>query len=192
MDTVTKKDKIMKKLYGLILVLLGFTSYSQNIESIGDINGSAYLRLSDDSLQYNIVRSDRNGNIVWAKDIVSSSTSVFDTTLDLYMVYGYTTINGNKILSNPGDYDYWLVVKTKTIESVIYPNPTRNNVFVFVSDVANNLRITLYDSANRIILQQRLIDYTTNIKLPKLATGLYLYRIENDLTTIRTGKLCVN
>jgi hypothetical protein len=108
------------------------------------------------------------------------------------MVYGYTTINNNKITSNPGDYDYWLVVKTKNIESFIYPNPTRNNVFVFSSDLSNNVRIILFDINGKEVLRERLIDYTTNIRLPFLSQGTYLYQIQNDNLTIKTGKLCVN
>ena len=184
----------MKNYFITLCCIISFTfnSFAQQNETIGLMSGTSYTRVEDDQAEYNIVRSDVNGNVVWVNDLITTSPGVFDITLDLYMVYGYTTINNNKITSNPGDYDYWLVVKTKNIESFIYPNPTRNNVFLFSSDLSNNVRIILFDINGKEILRERLIDYTTNIRLPFLSQGTYLYQIQNDNLTIKTGKLCVN
>lgn len=182
----------MKSLITLIVAMLLLSNiYAQQSESIGSLAGTSYTRIGADDVEYNIVRSDESGRIVWIKEIMSN-TNAFDVTLSLYMVFGYTNISNNKITSNPGDYDYWLVIKTKNIESLVYPNPARSNVFVFASDLSNNVRIILFDTNGREILRERLVDFTTSVKLPPLSQGMYLYKIENDNLTIKTGQLCVN
>lgn len=184
----------MKRIFITLLIsfIFIFKTFSQQKETIGTMVGSSYSRVSDsEQTEYNIIRSDKDGKVIWVKELITTDAPNFDLTLDLYMVYGYTTINNNSITNNPGDYDYWLVVKTKNIESFIYPNPTRGNVFVFSSDLSNNVRIMLFDMNGREVLRERLIDYTTSIKLPFLSQGTYFYKIENDNLTIKSGKLCV-
>ena len=175
----------------LAVMLLANSIYAQQNEAIGALTGTSYTRLGTDDIQYNIVRSDKEGHVVWIKEL-TNNTNTFDVTLNLYMVFGYTNLSNNKITSNPGDYDYWLVVRSKNIESLVYPNPTRSSVFVFASDLSNNVRITLFDTNGREIMRERLVDFTTSIKLPPLSQGMYLYKIENDNLTIKTGQLCVN
>jgi len=182
----------MKRAIAILLCIFCFTLNSFAQETIGTMSGTSYARIGDDATEYTIVRSDKDGKVVWIKDLITTSSSSFDTTLDLYMVYGYTTLTDNRITSNPGDYDYWLVVKTKNIESFIYPNPARSNVFVFSSDISNNVQISLFDVNGKEILRERLVDYTTSIRLPSLSQGTYFYKIENDNLIIKSGKLCVN
>lgn len=184
----------MKIIFSIILSFIIFTNNvnAQQHETVGIINGNSFARNSEDENEYTIVRSDKDGRVVWIKQLPSERTSVFDASLDLYMVFGYTTLSGNKITSNPGDYDYWLVIKSKNIESLIYPNPTRTNIFVFTNNISNNVRITLFDATNKEIMTERLLDFTTSIKLPPLSQGIYFYRIENDNLIIKTGSLCIN
>lgn len=176
----------------LLTLCLTLNCFGQK-ETIGILNNTSYSRTEDDpTIEYNIIRSDIDGKVIWIKDLITTISPTFDATLDLYNIYGYTTIDNNKITSNPGDYDYWLVIKTKNIESFIYPNPTQSNIFVFSSDLSNNTQIVLFDVNGKEVLREKLIDYTTHIKLPSLSQGTYLYKIKNNNLTIKTGKLCVN
>ena len=74
----------------------------------------------------------------------------------------------------------------------VYPNPARDRVYVQAGSVAEALTLSLYTPSGEAVLVRRWeatgIDLEFGLTLPRLARGLYLYRVSNGAETV-WGKL---
>lgn len=187
------KPKFLKfsAIIALIVLFTANVAVSQTLQSemLGLESGPAF-RLFEEAADYRIARTDENGKIVWIMDAVNDD-SPLNFNESAYIVYGYSTQNGGRIVGDPTAYDYWLVSRDSSIDADLYPNPTRSEVYVFVSDFGESTSIAFYDLGFRQVLDYQLTDNNSVINLANLSQGMYVYKITNDSKIIKGGKLCV-
>lgn len=183
----------MKLLISLLTLLFLSSSLTfgqvDQTEMLGLESGSAF-RLFEGSLNYRIARTDEAGKIVWMADPVNNDLPI-NFNEPSYIVYGYAKSQAGRIIGDPTSYDYWLVDRESISQAEVYPNPTKSEVTVFVTDPGESAVFTVYDTRFREILQYRLTDYTNVIPLINFSQGIYVYKITNGKTLIKGGKLCV-
>jgi hypothetical protein len=174
----------------LIILFLTFSTKvkSQYNESIGIVSTSYYK--STNIEDYDIIHTDDLGIVVWRVPSYFSD-EIFDLNNESYNILGYTEVKNNKILSNPSDYDYWLVKKDEPVISVISPNPAINNVNIFINQLVENLQISVYTTSNLLVYNTQIIDYHTNLNLSKLSNGMYFVRLHTDEKLYKIYKLCI-
>jgi hypothetical protein len=174
----------MKYTLLLILLVLTLTIQAQSNESVGIFTPRYYKETN-----YDIVHTDRTGVVIWR--IPSYALDEFELNDNSYGICGYTSIKNNKIISNPDDYDYWLVDKEITLNTDIYPNPATNNVTITVDKLVDDLQVSLYSTDGVLIINSKIIKYYTTLNLPKLSNGMYLIKIHASNKPFKIYKLCV-
>jgi hypothetical protein len=105
-------------------------------------------------------------------------------------VYGKTEVKGGRITSSPHDYDYWIIPRQEFPLAEVYPNPTSGILNIY-TNLLNETRILIYDSSNRIVYRDRLVNYFTTVDVSFMQPSVYFYRIFEGSNTIKTGKICV-
>jgi hypothetical protein len=180
----------MKKLFLLTLLLLSNQCYSQSTEMIGlEIFG--YRLTNDVNVNYNLIRTDEDGKVVWTKPVKSENNTQFDLSENQYIIYGFTEVKNGKIINNPSDYDYWLVLTDTTYDITVYPNPTTMNFYVLLSNYNDGISINVYDITRRLVFNSQITQYMNFFSLQYISNGVYMYEIINTNKIIKSGKLCV-
>jgi hypothetical protein len=179
----------MKKLLLLLglLVLFFGVAFAQSPETVSTNDFS--LRDDIDN-QYNLIRTDQNGDIVWSKPI-NKNNNPFDYSQGTYIVCGFTEVTNGRIIDNPCDYDYWIVRISETIQVSVYPNPVASELNIALNSYVNELDFCLLDINLKLIESTKLTNYITTIPLPQLANGIYMYEVTLNNKLIKTGKICV-
>lgn len=174
----------------IALIILNFdSSYSQEIIGINDgMNYNLNCELFD---KYDIVRTDQSGNIIWKLSFIGDNIN-FDDKQELYLILGFTNDKNGKILSDPTDYDYWLLPKKTKYEFSIYPNPNLGSFTIYSDYFSNTAQYQIYDSTFRLILNTKFTDRYTNINLENISQGVYFLRIYDNEETLKFEKICIN
>jgi hypothetical protein len=172
-----------------VLVLKTSISFSQ--EPLGLNDGLNYFTNFNQTKEYDIVRTDQDGNIIW-KLSINDNQQPFDSSQSFYIVFGYTFEKNSKITSDPSEYDYWLVPKRKIKEFSIYPNPNLGVFNILNLSSEDNVDIEIYDSLNRLVLKNKLVGFNTTIDLIKFSKGVYYIKIFNNEETLKFEKICIN
>ncbi len=87
---------------------------------------------------------------------------------------------GEKIGKSAYDFavDYFTTKEESTLaeisKTIIYPNPTANEVHVLVANDNENNTLALFDLAGKLILQEQITDLKSMITLEGLSKGLYV------------------
>jgi glucose/arabinose dehydrogenase len=77
-------------------------------------------------------------------------------------------------------------------EFKIYPNPSKNEVYVEKSDSSYPTEVTIFDMNGKILAQQKTENIQRNtIQTGALASGLYIMNVKNNLDTTSTHKLVI-
>jgi hypothetical protein len=174
----------MKKILLFILLLLGNQCYSQSIEMIGsEIFG---YRLSDAvNGNYNVIRTDEDGKVVWVKPVITDNNIPFDLSENQYIIYGFTEVKNGKIINNPFDYDYWLVVTDTTYDITVYPNPTDGVLQVrFNSTSSQAIDIRVMNMVGQQLIGDSMNNFSgafqKSYDLSSLPSGVYLFQIATE------------
>lgn len=172
----------------IIIFLFKINAYCQ--ESIGYSYGLDYYTNCYDIQKYDIIRSDQYGKIVWKFSVIQDNHN-FDFSDSHYIIFGYTYIVNEHIISNPSDYDYWLVEKKKEEDFLVYPN-LNNGIFIIYSKNFNEqIEFEINDSMNRLIYKNKIIQTYTQVDL-KLTTGFYFVKIFRNNQILKYEKICIN
>lgn len=175
--------------YTILYVLMLFcgVAFAQSNETISTNEFS--IRDNIDN-QYNLIRTDQNGNIIWSNPI-NKDNNPFDMSQGTYIVCGFTEVKNGKIIDNPCDYDYWIVSIINDIEVSVYPNPASKEINVTLNSYTNELDFYLLDVNLKLIQSRKLTNFITTISLPNLSNGIYLFNIITNDKLIKTGKVCI-
>lgn len=73
----------------------------------------------------------------------------------------------------------------------IYPNPTNDNINVAVPNDLLNSKISFYNTLGQVVLEKNINQLVTNILLNSLNSGIYMYKLENELVS-KSGKIIKN
>lgn len=180
----------MKKIILILLLFITTNLQAQFKESLGLVS-VINSRLSNINTNgYDIVRTNKSGIVVW-QTLSPSSSDIINLDEEAYNLLGYTTIKNNKITSNPSDYDYWLIQKEIILNASLYPNPTANEITIFIDKIIDNLQLSIFDDKSSIIYNMKIYDLYTNIDLNSLPNGMYFIKLHTNKELFKTYKLCV-
>ena len=153
----------------------------------GDVtshHGSSTYPLYD----YWVVKTDSLGNLLWEKCLGGSSddlaTDIIETSLNEYVVAGYSYSNDGDVTLNNGSLDFWIVklgptpvgIKGQKMESdiSIYPNPSQGTINVEFPE--QTLSIEVFNSTGQQIEKQN-TKHQTKTTFNINEEGLYMLRI---------------
>lgn len=109
------KNKLkMRRLLTLAFILLSNLANSQNSEWYN----VPYTQIR--STNQKIARSDQEGKVVWEREI----SEITPEDCGLYIIASSTQIKNGRIISNPSDYDYWLITESIVEDDSSYVWPT--------------------------------------------------------------------
>jgi hypothetical protein len=72
---------------------------------------------------------------------------------------------------------------------VIYPNPASDEVSVFITSISSHTTLKVFNALGQIVINKAIKDNTTKIDISDLSHGIYVYRVEDNETIIKQGKL---
>lgn len=176
------------KIFLMILVSFIFISNLKAQEVIGIQNGVIYQLPEYISANYNIVRTNQKGRVVWEIPY-SKDFFYFDTTQGSYLIFGYTSIRNNVIFNNPSDYDYWLVANENINTTLLYPTLTTGIVYLYIRDVTELHYINIYNLNLQLLYNNVIVNNLSTLNITILPQGIYIYKIYNKSSTIKTGKI---
>jgi len=180
----------MKKILFILGMLVHWTSISYSQEIVCSSNGFDYNLNSKNLENYNIVRTDLNGNVFWTHSF-SNTIQHFDSSQENYIVLVITNIKNGKITSDPSDYDYWLVEKEEEINFSIFPNPSIGFINIYTSFIDDKSEIEITDEMNRIVYRSKINEIITNLDLTRYSKGMYFVKIFNNEKILKFEKICV-
>ncbi len=71
-----------------------------------------------------------------------------------------------------------------------FPNPTSSVLTLKIKDYSlDNMYYRLYDIQGRILIQNKLTDFTTNLPTQNLAPAIYFLRVSNQNKVLKTFKI---
>lgn len=181
----------MKKILFILGMLVHWTSISYSQEIVCSSNGFDYNLNYKNLENYNIVRTDLNGNVFWTYSF-SNTIQHFDSSQENYIVLGITNIKNGKITSDPSDYDYWLVQKEEKINFSIFPNPSIGFINIYTSFVDDKSEFEIIDGMNRVVYRSKINEIITNLDLTRYSKGMYFVKIFNNEKILKFEKICLN
>lgn len=76
---------------------------------------------------------------------------------------------------------------------IAFPNPTSNVLTLKIKDYSlDNMYYRLYDIQGRILIQNKLTDFTTNLPTQNLVPAIYFLRVTNQNKVLKTFKIIKN
>lgn len=110
---------------------------------------------------------------------------------------GYTTNTGSNGTISQGVQQAFEIVTLSTndvpqiqLTVIIYPNPTVQNVTLFIKDFElTNLKFQLFDIQGRIISNGKITQNETEIEMTSLASAQYFLKISDSNIEIKTFKI---
>ncbi len=78
---------------------------------------------------------------------------------------------------------------TKENRISVFPNPTSSVITVEISDSNNQPFFEVYDKFGKLVLKEALIKNTSIVNVSHLSEGVYLYKITDRKSSIKTGRL---
>ncbi|PCJ87868.1 MAG: secretion protein [Flavobacteriales bacterium] len=88
-----------------------------------------------------------------------------------------------------------IFIKKKSLEVMVYPNPSKGNFELRILNdelKSENTELTIYNVLGEKVFQSTIINNQLTIKRGDLKSGMYFYRLELDGETVKTGKLLIN
>jgi hypothetical protein len=97
-----------------------------------------------------------------------------------------TTIKANGLTSF-GDYEVGESILTAVKEQAsslirLWPNPVRDNVYVFIPELSVNAHIYIYDALGQLLYHSDLVELKSVINLEQLAQGIYFAKVQTGTT----------
>jgi trimeric autotransporter adhesin len=71
---------------------------------------------------------------------------------------------------------------------MMYPNPAKEYISLYVSGVSDNLKLEVYDAIGKKVLTRTIDKINTQINIAELPDGIYVYRVTENSSTIKQGK----
>lgn len=161
----------MKKLLTLILLL------TANI-----VNGQTDEWYSNAYPTYRtnqrIARTDQFGNVVWDKEI----SEITHDDCGVYVIASSTKVKNGKIISNPSDYDYWLITEDVINDTVIVsPTLCTNQTTIFIGgSYPTDVFLDIYNQEGRLVKLKRLNLGDNQIYFQDLTSGTYYLNISTE------------
>jgi archaellum component FlaF (FlaF/FlaG flagellin family) len=174
----------MKKLLTLILLLTSIIVNAQSTEWYSE----AYPTYRSNQ---KIVRTDQTGNVVWKKEI----SEITNDDCSVYIIASSTVIKGGKIVSNPSDYDYWLITESLMNDSMIVcPTLCTDHTTIFIGGTyPRDMFLDIYNQEGRLVKLKRLNLSDNLVYFQDLPNGIYYLTIGTEIgTEEKTFKIVIH
>lgn len=161
----------MKKLLTLILLLTASIVNGQTDEWYSN----AYPTYRTNQ---RIARTDQYGNVVWDKEI----SEITHDDCGVYVIASSTKVKNGKIISNPSDYDYWLITEDVINDTVIVsPTLCTNQTTIFIGgSYPTDVFLDIYNQEGRLVKLKRLNLGDNQIYFQDLTSGIYYLNISTE------------
>ena len=174
----------MKKLLTLIMLLASIIVKAQTDEWYS----SAYPTYKTNQ---KIVRTDQNGNVVWKKEI----SEITNDDCGVYIIASSTIVKGNKIISNPNDYDYWLITESLMNDTVIVcPTLCTDHTTIFIGgSYPRDMFLDIYNQQGQLVKLKTLNLGDNQVYFQDFPNGIYYLTIGTDVgTEEKTFKIVIH
>ena len=72
----------------------------------------------------------------------------------------------------------------------VYPNPNSGIINIsLTAELSKNTSVEVYDAIGKLVVKQSITNELSTINISNLDNGIYLFKIINNATIIKTGKL---
>jgi hypothetical protein len=162
----------MKKLLTLILLLTANFVNGQTDEWYN----TAYPNLRSNQ---KIVRTDQNGNVIWKKEI----SEITNDECGIYIIASSTKIKNGKVISNPSDYDYWLIDESVMNDTIIVcPTICTEYATIFIGgNYPREMFLDMYDQNGRLVRLKKLDLGENRVFVTDLPNGIYFLTVGTDV-----------
>jgi hypothetical protein len=126
-----------------------------------------------------IARTDQSGNVIWEKEI----SEITNDDCGVYIIASSTKIKSGKIISNPSDYDYWLIDETTMNDSItVCPTICTDQTTIFIGgSYPRDMLLYMYDQRGRLVRLKNLTLGENQVFFVDLPNGIYFLTINTDL-----------
>ena len=126
---------------------------------------------------------------LWSDAFASTSSTVYSLTPGCYSVTITDMLACQTTQTVCVGFATGLQSLTKTTGISIFPNPTNGLVTVEVSTALVNATFEVYDALGKLVVKESLIKNNSAVDISKLQEGVYLFKLLNDKSVVKTGKL---
>ena len=126
---------------------------------------------------------------LWNDAFASTSSSVYSLTPGCYSVTITDTTGCQTTQTVCVGFATDIKSLTKTTGISIFPNPTTGFVSIEVAQAYANAAFEAYDALGKLVVKESLTKNNTTVNLSNLQEGIYLYKVLQDKTVVKTGKL---
>lgn len=166
-------------------------------------NSTANVSSNSGPYDYNLLKLDTTGNIIWQKTFGGTKTdelkSIGQDTDGNIFLFGTSYSNDNDVSGNNGYQDAWFVL-LEAITSVynypsneyitVYPNP--NNGIFRIDNIESGSIIEIFDLIGNLVISKK-VDNKNNylIDLSNTVKGVYFCKITTN-TSMASGRIIIN
>jgi hypothetical protein len=128
----------------------------------------------------------------WSTTATGSVVNVSPTITTSYTVYGFDPFGCTASAMITQSVSTCTGIENLAANAngvLVYPNPAKGEVTVFVSSVSSHTKLKIYNALGQLMLSAGIQDNTTKIDISEFSKGIYVYRIEESETIIKQGKL---
>jgi hypothetical protein len=103
----------------------------------------------------------------------------------VYIIASSTKIKSGKIISNPSDYDYWLIDETIMNDTItVCPTICTDQTTIFIGgNYPRDMLLYMYDQRGRLVRLRNLTLGENRVFFVDLPNGIYFLTISTDIPT---------
>ncbi len=126
---------------------------------------------------------------LWSDAFASTSSTVYSLTPGCYTVTITDAFACQASQTVCVGFATGIKSLTKTAGISIFPNPTNGLVTIEVVQTLVHATIEVYDAVGKLAIKELLTKNNSTLDFSKLQEGIYIYKIINDKSVVKTGKL---
>jgi hypothetical protein len=128
----------------------------------------------------------------WMPSGSGATIAVSPTVNTTYTVVGTgtnTCMNSAIFTQNVQACPNGLAQLSNSTQMTIYPNPTKGVFNVDLSNVTNASKLEVYNAFGQMVISNEVNSYTTKIDMDSMPKGIYIVRIKEGNTIVKTSRL---
>lgn len=172
-----------------VLAALPFGNATPVLYTLTSLPALGMLQLNNQVLQigHQWTQNDIDaGNLMYINSLSQNANDAFE--VDIEVQPGHWLANQNIFVEINGV----LSTDTQTLPKFTYfPNPTKNEVFVQLDYLTENINLRMYDISGRLLKIWPISETKTTIHLGEVPAGIYLFELQNK-TSKNTFKIIKN
>ena len=138
-----------------------------------------------------VIRTDQSGNVIWKKEI----SEITNEDCGVYIIASSTKVKNRKIISNPSDYDYWIITESIMNDTItVCPTLCTNQTTIFIGgSYPRDMFLDIYNQEGKLVQLKKLELGDNQVLFQNLSNGIYFLTIATDIPTEeKTFKIIIN